>query len=415
MKVLWFSVVEPREYIQDSGFNGGGWIGSLQRAIMHSDTNINLGIAFESKSTINKRSEGVSYFPINAFNTKIKKIKKAVSYKNEEAYIIPECLKIIEVFKPDIIHIFGSEWAFGLIPEHTSVPCIIHMQGSLPSYYNARFPPGISMLDILLSSKLSIKEKILFQKFSLIMKGRAQREKKILKYCQNFMGRTHWDKSIVKFYNPNSKYFHVEEALRQSFYDNEAYWKYKKRNKLIFCSTISGPLYKGVDLILKSAKLLKLNTRIDFEWRVFGIKTMKFFEKNLSINAKDVNVNIMGILSEYELKNQLLDADFYIHPSYIDNSPNSVCEAQIVGTPVICTNVGGVSSLVKHNETGFLVPANDPLKLCSIIANNAYEEEKLKKISSNQRVIAIKRHDTKSIIEQLMRTYKDIINNELYS
>lgn len=62
--------------------------------------------------------------------------------RRKDKAILAYCLNIIEDFQPDIIHVFGSEWCFGLVEKYTNIPVVIHMQGSLPPYANAAFPPG---------------------------------------------------------------------------------------------------------------------------------------------------------------------------------------------------------------------------------------------------------------------------------
>jgi glycosyltransferase involved in cell wall biosynthesis len=43
-------------------------------------------------------------------------------------------------------------------------------------------------------------------------------------------------------------------------------------------------------------------------------------------------------------------------------------ESMACGTPVICTNVGGMPEIVKDGVTGFVVPPNDPKALAARIA-----------------------------------------------
>ena len=101
----------------------------------------------------------------------------------------------------------------------------------------------------------------------------------------------------------------------------------------------------------------------------------------------------------------------YVHTSYIDNSPNSVCEAQILGVPVICTNVGGVSSIVENNKTGYLVSSNDPSALASKILKLYKSEEERNHIGKAGKKIALIRHNHNSIISSLINTYNDIISH----
>ncbi|MDJ0900412.1 MAG: glycosyltransferase [Xenococcus sp. MO_188.B8] len=59
--------------------------------------------------------------------------------------------------------------------------------------------------------------------------------------------------------------------------------------------------------------------------------------------------------------NQLLNAaDLLWHPSRADTSSLMSLEACAAGIAVIAADVGGVREIVKHGETGYLIPANDP-------------------------------------------------------
>ena len=80
---------------------------------------------------------------------------------------------------------------------------------------------------------------------------------------------------------------------------------------------------------------------------------------------------------------------FFFHPSYIENSPNSVCEAQILGLPVIACNVGGLSTIISHNHSGILIPSND-YSGASYIKEICMNEALAKRISINSIKIATK-------------------------
>ncbi|GAB6012945.1 glycosyltransferase family 4 protein [Viscerimonas tarda] len=408
MRILWFSVT-PSMYVANIvGHNGGGWIASLEQLVRKAPE-IQLGIAFEYEdSCFRVEKEQVVYYPINdCFSTKYK-LKRKISYDAEEKTLIPKCLKIIEDFKPDVIHVFGSEWCFGLVAQHTDIPVVIHMQGSIPPYYNARFPAGYSKSDYVLYNGLNIKRTISQLREDNFFLLRSKREERILRNCHYYMGRTEWDYNITQLYNPDSQYFYCSEALRDLFVNSDEKWNFHNRNRISIVSTISGSKRKGIDTILKTAKLLKENTNIDFEWLIFGVKDISYHEKKTKIKAEDFNVKLMGVVSAPALKEKLLNADMLIHPSYIDNSPNSVCEAQILGLPVICTNVGGISSLVKHQETGLLFPANDPFTLCAYIKLLVQDSSLASKIGENAREEAINRHNQDVILRDLLAIYHKV-------
>lgn len=411
MRVLWFAVTSSMYENKTNSHNGGGWISSLER-IVRSVEDIELAVAFEHTDLFFKKEiDDVTYYPINSWTSVWSRLAKKLQVSSEEKYIIPKCMEVIEDFNPDVIHVFGSEWCFGLIANYTQVPVVIHMQGSLPPCYNARFPVGVSLLNVILSADKFLLRKLMIWKNDLMFKEKANREEKILRLCKNYMGRTHWDKSIVNVYNSQAKYYFCNEALRESFIESDIKWCFSGNKKIIIVSTLSGPLYKGIDVVLKTAKLLKENTLFDFEWRVYGHTDSKFYEKQYNIVANEVNVKMMGVVSQETLVENLISASFYVHPSYIDNSPNSVCEAQILGVPVICTNVGGVSSLVVEGKTGFLVPSNDPIKIADIIISEYNNKSLLNEISKNEIYAAKKRHNPENIKNDLIMIYDKLIED----
>ena len=402
MRILWFSVTPSLFYPHSNGHNGGGWIASLEQ-IIRQNKEIELGVAFHfPDSTFKYNNEGVAYYPIEQIKVPL---RKKLFEKENENNSITRYLEIIEDFKPDIIHIFGSENDFGLICKHTDIPVVIHMQGCLPPYHNALMPVGMKKSDFLFKKGLSLSYRFIGLRSEKAFRKNAEREIGIMQSCKYFMGRTEWDKSLIDLFNPKATYFHCEEALRDSFIEGTKKWKYTDEKKKIIVSVISRPWYKGCDLILKTAALLKRFTDIDFVWKVYGIPEIKFFESVYGIKAKDVNVRPMGTASKEELVEALCSSSCYVHPSYIDNSPNSVCEAQILGVPIIATNVGGISSIVNNNIDGILFPANAPYTAASLIKKVISERTLAKSLSKQAIAKATKRHNPDNIGKRLFEIY----------
>lgn len=390
MRVLWFSVTPSMFNPRSNGHNGGGWIASLERIVRQVDE-IELGVAFNfADNGFCYKRDGVVYYPI--------------SNASLEAY-----LRIIDDFKPDLIQIFGSENAFGELCGKTDVPVVIHMQGCLPPYHNALFPVGMGPFDFLTQRGLSWRYRFIGLRSEPAFRKNAEREIATIQSCRYFMGRTEWDKGLIDLFNPSATYFHCEEALRPSFLEGRQQWQWRD-GKPVIVSVISRPWYKGCDLILKTAQLLRRFTNIDFEWQVYGIPEMRFFEHKYGIRADEVGVRVMGTATQQQLVDAITSARCYVHTSYIDNSPNSLCEAQILGAPVLATHVGGISSLVKHEESGLLFPANAPYTLASLLKRVMGNRQLAESLSKGARRMAIRRHNPESIKNRLVEIYKSILD-----
>lgn len=396
MRVLWFSVTPSLFNPYSNSHNGGGWIASLEQ-IVRKETSVRLGVAFYfNHEQLKHEKDGVTYYCISDG-----KEDKLLRYQ-----------QIIDDFKPDLMQIFGSENDFGVICGQTSVPVVIHMQGCLPPYHNALFPIGMNKFDFLFGRGLSLHRRYVGLRSEQAFHRNAEREIQTIKACKYFMGRTDWDKALVSLFNPDARYFHCEEALRDSFLQSGKHWHYADTGKIIISSTISNPWYKGVDLILKTAKLLTRFTGVDFEWNVFGVSDIRFYEYKYGIKAKDVNVKIRGSVSKDVLVDELCSSSVYVHPSYIDNSPNSVCEAQLIGVPVLATHVGGIPSLLNDGKAGILFPANDPYMLAHLITQVAGDKTKSEELSKAEIAFASARHNPGNIRKTLMDIYRQILSDK---
>ena len=145
MKVLWFTNT-PSRYASYGGYNGGGWIYSLEEE-MSKNENVKLGISFFMNGQPRKvERNDVTYYPMvySVSKSIVDKVKVFFSQSKKEAEWLKQFLNVIEDFKPDIIEVFGSEMSFGQVAQYTKIPVVLHIQGILTPYYNASLPPFIS-------------------------------------------------------------------------------------------------------------------------------------------------------------------------------------------------------------------------------------------------------------------------------
>lgn len=418
MRVLWFTN-SPCNYGNGNSYNGGGWMTALQEGITSSniiaEEKIDLGISFVMNNQPKKvEQDEVVYYPVPlAVKTKKDKILDAMHpndvHRDEVlwSHYISHFRRVIDDFQPDVIEIFGSELYMGLASFATNRPCLLHIQGLLSQYVHIFLPPGVSRMKYILKDGLT-KAWGNWQ-FLNYWNRSVYREKSILKNVNHVIGRTDWDRQVMTILNPHAQYHYGGEILRAEFYDKQ---NRKIPQKLTIVSTISLPPYKGYDLLLKIAKILKDEVKIDFEWNVFGNVEPKLAETLTQIKHEQVNVKLCGVASATQLKEAILNSTVYVHPSYTENSPNSICEAQILGVPVVATNVGGINSLVEDGQNGLLFPATDPyigaayiMRLYRNMQENIY-------IGDNARRVALERHDKHTIVKQLAQTYKDVIQND---
>lgn len=408
MKVLWFSVTpsmfDEKKY--------GGWIASLERIVEKYSEDIELAIAFEYKDDRFKVKKGKNtYYIIKEFNSISDRLKEKKQFDYKWNKIRPQMIKIIEDFKPDIIQCFGSEWLYGLIAEYVDIPVVIHMQG-FANIYNESSDMVFDDLEFMKCNNFN--PKAMFTRLTNKKKNENNlaKERKLMKCNHYFMGRTKWDELIVKYYSSSSNYYYCPEALRPEIYNSNIMWNLdgQKSNRLVTI-TQAGVL-KGNEIILRTARILKEQFDFNYEWNVAGNpKAFEMAEKKTGIKHQDYNINLLGLIDAENVAKELSMSTMYIHPAIIDNSPNSLCEAQVIGCPVVAANVGGISSLVDDGKTGILYPYNEPHMLAFKIMDLCNDRDFLNEISINEKEIARKRHEPQKVFDILHKIYEEI-NNE---
>ena len=172
---------------------------------------------------------------------------------------IKEFSELLDEFKPDVIHFFGTEFSrsYNLLKvcenKNYLDNSVVSIQG-LVSVYADHFFPCISN-----------KWKYLFTLTELIHKNTLQMNYKNyvtrgldeieeIKLAKNIIGRTTWDKACALRMNSEINYYFCNETLRSSFYVDS--WSYELCDKhTIYISQSTKPL-KGFHIFLKALSIV---------------------------------------------------------------------------------------------------------------------------------------------------------------
>ena len=121
------------------------------------------------------------------------------------------------------------------------------------------------------------------------------------------------------------------------------------------------------------------------------------------------NIILRKRLSADEMAAEYSKAHLFVLPSFLENSPNSLGESMMTGTPCVASSVGGVTSIVKDNESSLLFSPGDYVFLAYQIARIFSDDELALKISANAREIALRRHNITQTSRQYYQIYSEII------
>jgi len=314
------------------------------------------------------------------------------------------CVRAVNDFKPDLVHVWGTENFYGLISDKIDVPVLVRFQGLLSvikdDYWGGmKWQASIFMIDEMLSY--------------FDIRKRAGIELAILKQNKFFEGRTYWDLSHLREHNASASYYDVSVIIRPSFYESR--WEIGKiKRHSVYATARSMPL-KGNDCLLKAICIARQYVP-DIQLRVGGdIPSSgygKFLRKMVSDFGLDDCVTFLGPVSEKEIVNEILAAHVYVLSSYIENECNSLIEAQIAGAPCVAAYVGGVTSTVVDGKTGLFFHKGDSATLAMNIRKIFNDDALALHLSKEARKFALQRYNRDGIIKGILSAYRDILDRE---
>lgn len=429
MRVLWLcNIMLPMvaEKLHMESNVKEGWItGILTRLIAEGkESGITLGIAFPANENLAHFHDVYVFnnIPVECFGfyedmSRLEQYQPDLERRMEE---------IIDQFKPDLVHVFGTEYPHALSmarvyphPERL----LVGIQGVISWYaeqYLADLPKEVyesrTFRDIVK------KDSILQQKEKYTKRG--EMEIKTTRIAGNITGRTDFDRSFMESVNPDAVYYSMNETMRPCFY--EGAWRLDKCHKhQIFVSQADYPI-KGFHYLLQALPAI-LKEFPDTKVMVSGnnilrgggiinrLKTSayaKYLEKLIKEYALEDKIVFLGRLSAEQMKEQYLKCHTFVCPSVLENSPNSVAEAMLLGTPVVAARVGGIPSMITDRKDGLLYTGNDVEELSRTVIG-LWKDESVLPMSGRLAKAAVLRaraaHDPETNFNRLKEIYREIV------
>jgi glycosyltransferase involved in cell wall biosynthesis len=331
---------------------------------------------------------------------------------------------ILDDFEPDIVHIFGTEFphtlamirAFGN-PDKV----LLGIQGIcsvIAKEYMADIPENVQRT---VTFRDRLKDDSLMQQQEKY-KIRGEHEREAIMLAGNITGRTSFDKQQCAEINPSARYYHMNETMRPCFYMGK--WSEKKAEPhSIFLSQGDYPL-KGFHFMLQAMPKI-LEKYPDAHLYVAGNNIIgrgeskypyfmrasaygKYIKSLISKGKLKKKVTMVGMLSEQEMKEQFLKSSVFVCPSVIENSPNSLGEAMLLGVPVVASKTGGIPDMVTENKDGVLFEKGNVEALSKAILQIWDEPVIACVYGDNASTHARITHNADTNYKRLIEVYKDI-------
>jgi len=124
--------------------------------------------------------------------------------------------------------------------------------------------------------------------------------------------------------------------------------------------------YYRVDTVLRAFALVRAR-RPEATLTVAGHGREERPLRRLAADLGEQGIRFAGKVAPESMPLLYDEADVFVNCSVVDNQPVSVLEAFAAGLPVVTTPAGGIPDMVRHEETGLLVPAEDPVATANAV------------------------------------------------
>ncbi len=291
----------------------------------------------------------------------------------------------------DLIHVHGSELQYQVATAGLDIPQLLSVQG-------------------LVSELVKVVPRLM-AKQKLYWKLASYYECKYMPSISHFSCRTHWDKAHIARLNPRGTIHHNWEMLRPEFFAAAAQPPAAPtaRPQVLFLN--GSQLLKGFREALVAfdlARQRRPELKLVVGGRAVPAEVQQAVHEAGLRHLGPEDVEYRGFLTAEGLAQLSRESMCLLHPSYLDNSPNTICEAQLVGLPVIASNVGGVSSLIEHGQTGMLTDLN-PRNLADQLLLLHDDPALRRQLARQAQAVAHERHDPATVLQKTLDIYHAIL------
>jgi glycosyltransferase involved in cell wall biosynthesis len=324
----------------------------------------------------------------------------------------------VKEFNPDIIHVWGSENPFKLLPFKDNIPGkkVLAMQGVLSSIENTIFM-GLSLRDSL--STFGIREILTQSSLWSIRRSfrkESQVEEQIIKSAEYIITQSDWTDSQVKPINTQATYYRTIRTLRKPFIDCNTWLNYEHKKHVLY-TTSWGYSLKGLHVLLKALAIVKHDIP-DVELRIAGAYGrcdflgdgyFRFVLRLIRKLGLQHHVVWLGGIEANEIVKNLQQASVFVHTSFVESYSVALAEAMSVGTPSVVTFAGAMSELADNNKEALFFTIGDYKRCAHLIIKLLCDEKLSTEISQNALKRSLERNKFNDVATNQMNIYRKIL------
>lgn len=321
--------------------------------------------------------------------------------------------KKIKLFQPDIIHLHNWHYASGPLIIRTikkkKIPLIITLHN-----YRLICPSGILMHKGIIYTK-SINKRFPYQ----AIKDKVFRDSLFQTFWVAFIV---WFHKILSTWNMPQKYIALTDfakilftessiridknrfIVKPNFSENPLLECNLKKSDFLFIGRISEE--KGIRCLLEAFKKVHYTIKIGGEGPLVN--------EVILAGKEHPNIQYLGKLEKALVVYYMQNSSILVFPSiWYEGMPMTIIEALALGTPVLASNLGAMTSMIQNEYNGLLFESNNSSDLCTKINEWQNKKQDEKEIFyKNAYSTYIKKYSPQINKKLLINIYQKTINHE---
>jgi glycosyltransferase involved in cell wall biosynthesis len=414
-KVLWFINKVPLAVARTTGTPGvrGGWLDSYIGIVGdEADTDLTVAFPDESGRVSGISIDGVAYVGLPSWEPASRLGRVITRWRHDAAppEVLTAVTRLVRDVDPDLIHLHGAEYCFGLAVRGCGVPTVLSIQGS-PTVIRRLYLRGADRYYLRsLSFADFLKGRGPFH-YHMRMKAQATNEAVTMASVGHIAGRTEWDRRLASVMAPQAVYHRCEEPMRLPFH--EASWNADAACPARIVSTSGHYALKGVGTLLRAVGIVR-RTVPEVTLVLAGVLADEEHERATMrhIHALGIedHVTLLGEATAQTIAKELSRANVFVIASHIENSSNALSEAQLVGVPCVASSAGGLVTLADHGDAALLFQDGDAEALAGALLSLFGDPDEAARLGARGRALAIARHDREHIRTQILSIYDEMLS-----
>jgi len=319
---------------------------------------------------------------------KVPRIPRALMLYQMDRVRMARCVQALE---PDVVQAFGTEDSYALTAVTCGVPVITRLQGIQSQIVSA-------MSRAMLRPHPGVLVSILFERWTI-------------RRCNHFITPTRFAEQFVRAINPRAVTYRISTPVREEFFQISR--SVSPEPEVLYVGTLLPA--KGIHVLLRAfadlkgwypnARLVLIGAAPD---RSYMERVVRPLSRTLGISDR---LDFRGAQSAGAVATAMGRASMLVLPTMMDTAPNVIAEAQVVGTPIIASAVGGIPDMIENGVSGLLTHPGDSAALADAIRQYLDDYGFAERLSLVARERARPQHRPQTQVEKLVRIYREIVGD----